>query len=115
MKIILSVLLVIFALFVASSLAIDCAKLDSPLTCAAYEPPCFWNGKKCLQIHRKLQHCQKMVDVDSCQSEKGNGCAWEAASSSCTLAKFHCSSIKNEFDCTIENCVWSYKKNSCSA
>ncbi|EGG20250.1 hypothetical protein DFA_07373 [Cavenderia fasciculata] len=113
MKVILSVLLVVFALlFVASTNALDCSKYVNPLTCAGEEPPCFWDGKVCKHIY-KLQHCQKMIDVDSCQIE--SGCSWEAASSSCLLSKFHCSSIKNEFDCTIENCVWSYKTNSCRA
>ncbi|KAK5575862.1 hypothetical protein RB653_006996 [Dictyostelium firmibasis] len=100
MRSILSLLIVILS-FVALSKALDCGHYKNPLTCAGVEPPCFWNGKECTKIYPK--HCSTMTN-EECQNNKEKGCYFEGEK--CILSKFHCSSIHNEFDCTIENCVW---------
>ncbi|KAN0011785.1 hypothetical protein ACTFIV_000539 [Dictyostelium citrinum] len=101
MKSILSLLIIVILSFVALLNATDCGKYKNPLTCANMEPPCFWDGKVCKKIYPK--NCAEMT-IEDCENNKEKGCYLEGEN--CILSKFHCSSIHNEFDCTIENCAW---------
>ncbi|EGC40496.1 hypothetical protein DICPUDRAFT_91023 [Dictyostelium purpureum] len=108
MRTVISLLLAILALVSVSS-AVKCGNYKNPLTCANMEPPCFWDGKVCKMIYPKS--CEDIEQSDECQLHEEKGCNWNNEQCITLNSKFHCSSIKNEFDCTIENCAW--KDNRC--